>query len=49
LSRQGGRVLEIRIGNHSDDDLRFGLIENEYRTRLLLSGHCEMFLKDGLL
>ena len=37
------------FGEYGDDHVRFGLIENEHRTRQAVRGIREMFRKDGLL
>ena len=37
----------IGFGEYGDDHVRFGLIENEHRTRQALRGIREMFRKDG--
>ncbi len=39
----------IGFGDYGDDHVRFGLIENEHRTRQAIRGIREMFRKDGLL
>jgi alanine-synthesizing transaminase len=39
----------IGFGDYGDDHVRFGLIENEHRTRQAVRGIREMFRKDGLL
>ncbi len=39
----------IGFGSYGDDHVRFGLIENEHRTRQALRGMKEMFRRDGLL
>ncbi len=39
----------IGFGEHGDDHVRFGLIENEHRTRQAVRGIKEMFRRDGLL
>ncbi len=39
----------IGFGDYGDDHVRFGLIENEHRTRQALRGMKEMFKKDGLI
>ncbi|SCZ56095.1 alanine-synthesizing transaminase [Thiohalomonas denitrificans] len=39
----------IGFGEYGDDHVRFGLIENEHRTRQAVRGIREMFRKDGLL
>ncbi len=39
----------IGFGEYGDDHIRFGLIENEHRTRQAVRGIREMFRKDGLL
>lgn len=39
----------IGFGEYGDDHVRFGLIENEHRTRQALRGIKEMFRKDGLI
>jgi alanine-synthesizing transaminase len=39
----------IGFGAHGDDYVRFGLIENEHRTRQAVRGIRDMFRKDGLL
>ena len=38
----------IGFGEHGDDHVRFGLIENEHRTRQAVRGIKEMFRRDGL-
>ncbi len=38
----------IGFGAHGDDYVRFGLIENEHRTRQAVRGIRDMFRKDGL-
>lgn len=38
----------IGFGDYGDDHVRFGLIENEHRTRQAVRGIREMFRKDGL-
>ena len=38
----------IGFGDYGDDHVRFGLIENEHRTRQALRGIREMFKNDGL-
>ncbi|MEJ2610841.1 MAG: alanine transaminase [Candidatus Thiodiazotropha sp.] len=38
----------IGFGEHGDDHVRFGLIENEHRTRQAVRGIRDMFRKDGL-
>ena len=37
----------IGFGEYGDDHVRFGLIENEHRTRQALRGIREMFRKDS--
>ena len=37
----------IGFGEYGDDHIRFGLIENEHRTRQALRGIREMFRKDN--
>jgi alanine-synthesizing transaminase len=37
----------IGFGNYGDDHVRFGLIENEHRTRQAIRGIREMFRRDG--
>jgi len=37
----------IGFGSYGDDHVRFGLIENEHRTRQAIRGIREMFRKDG--
>jgi alanine-synthesizing transaminase len=39
----------IGFGDYGDTHVRFGLIENEHRTRQAIRGMREMFKKDGLL
>ncbi len=39
----------IGFGEHGDDHVRFGLIENEHRTRQAVRGIRDMFRQDGLL
>jgi alanine-synthesizing transaminase len=39
----------IGFGEHGDDHVRFGLIENEHRTRQAVRGLRDMFRKDGLI
>lgn len=39
----------IGFGEFGDDHVRFGLIENEHRTRQAIRGIRDMFRKDGLL
>ncbi|GAB6041139.1 alanine transaminase [Endothiovibrio diazotrophicus] len=39
----------IGFGEYGDDHIRFGLIENEHRTRQAIRGIREMFRKDGLI
>lgn len=39
----------IAFGHYGDDSVRFGLIENEHRTRQALRGIRQMFRKDGLI
>jgi alanine-synthesizing transaminase len=39
----------IGFGEHGDDHVRFGLIENEHRTRQAVRGVRDMFRRDGLL
>jgi alanine-synthesizing transaminase len=39
----------VGFGEYGDDHVRFGLIENEHRTRQALRGIRDMFKKDGLL
>ena len=39
----------VGFGSYGDDHVRFGLIENEHRTRQALRGIKEMFRKDGIL
>ncbi len=39
----------IGFGDYGDDHVRFGLIENEHRTRQALRGIRKMFKKDGLI
>ena len=39
----------IGFGEHGDDHVRFGLIENEHRTRQAVRGIKEMFRRDGRL
>jgi alanine-synthesizing transaminase len=39
----------IGFGSYGDDHIRFGLIENEHRTRQALRGIKEMFRRDGLI
>ena len=38
----------IGFGSYGDDHVRFGLIENEHRTRQALRGIKEMFRRDGV-
>ena len=38
----------VGFGSYGDDHVRFGLIENEHRTRQALRGIREMFRRDGL-
>jgi len=38
----------IGFGSYGDDHVRFGLIENEHRTRQAIRGIKEMFRKDSL-
>lgn len=38
----------IGFGEHGDDHVRFGLIENEHRTRQAVRGIRDMFRRDGL-
>jgi len=39
----------IGFGSYGDDHVRFGLIENEHRTRQALRGIKEMFRRDGVI
>jgi alanine-synthesizing transaminase len=39
----------VGFGSYGDDHVRFGLIENEHRTRQAVRGIREMFRKDGLV
>jgi len=39
----------IGFGEHGDGFVRFGLIENEHRTRQAIRGIRDMFKKDGLI
>ncbi|MGV6827288.1 MAG: alanine transaminase [bacterium] len=39
----------VGFGEYGDDYVRFGLIENEHRTRQAVRGIREMFRKDGLI
>ncbi len=39
----------IGFGEHGDDHVRFGLIENEHRTRQAIRGIRDMFRQDGLI
>jgi alanine-synthesizing transaminase len=39
----------IGFGEHGDDHVRFGLIENEHRTRQAVRGIRDMFRRDGLI
>jgi alanine-synthesizing transaminase len=39
----------IGFGEYGDTHVRFGLIENEHRTRQAVRGIRDMFRKDGLL
>jgi alanine-synthesizing transaminase len=39
----------IGFGDYGDNYVRFGLIENEHRTRQAIRGIREMFKQDGLL
>ena len=39
----------VGFGEHGDDHVRFGLIENEHRTRQAVRGIRDMFRQDGLL
>jgi alanine-synthesizing transaminase len=39
----------IGFGDYGDKYVRFGLIENEHRTRQAIRGVKEMFKQDGLL
>ena len=39
----------IGFGSYGDDHVRFGLIENEHRTRQALRGIKEMFRRDGIM
>jgi len=39
----------IGFGDYGDDYVRFGLIENEHRTRQAIRGIRDMFRKDGLI
>ncbi len=39
----------VGFGEHGDDHVRFGLIENEHRTRQAIRGIRDMFRRDGLI
>lgn len=39
----------IGFGEHGDDHVRFGLIENEHRTRQAVRGIRDMFRRDGFV
>ncbi len=39
----------VGFGEYGDDHVRFGLIENEHRTRQAIRGIRDMFRKDGLI
>jgi alanine-synthesizing transaminase len=39
----------VGFGSYGDDHVRFGLIENEHRTRQALRGIKEMFRRDGVI
>jgi alanine-synthesizing transaminase len=39
----------IGFGNYGDDHVRFGLIENEHRTRQAVRGIRSMMKKDGVI
>ncbi|OYV19863.1 MAG: alanine-synthesizing transaminase, partial [Methylococcaceae bacterium NSM2-1] len=39
----------IGFGQYGDDHVRFGLIENEHRTRQAVRGIRHMMKKDGLI
>ena len=39
----------VGFGEYGDDHVRFGLIENEHRTRQAVRGIRQMFKKDGVL
>jgi len=39
----------VGFGEHGDDHVRFGLIENEHRTRQAVRGIRDMFRQDGLV
>jgi alanine-synthesizing transaminase len=39
----------VGFGSYGDDHVRFGLIENEHRTRQALRGIKEMFRRDGIM
>ncbi len=39
----------VGFGEHGDDHVRFGLIENEHRTRQAIRGIRDMFRHDGLI
>ena len=39
----------VGFGSHGDDHVRFGLIENEHRTRQAVRGIRDMFRRDGLI
>ena len=41
--------LPRHFGEYGDDHVRFGLIENEHRTRQAVRGIREMFRQDGIL
>lgn len=38
----------VGFGNYGDEYVRFGLIENEHRTRQAIRGIRKMFMEDGL-
>jgi alanine-synthesizing transaminase len=39
----------VGFGEHGDTHVRFGLIENEHRTRQAIRGIRDMFRRDGLM
>jgi alanine-synthesizing transaminase len=39
----------VGFGEHGDDHVRFGLIENEHRIRQAVRGIRDMFRRDGVL
>jgi alanine-synthesizing transaminase len=39
----------IGFGHYGDDSVRFGLIENEHRTRQAIRGIRQMFRNDGFI